>query len=1353
MPARCVTVESGPSREGVLLLPRRTPSIVDSTNGTRTPERRRTRPVRAVARPWLACVLAGALPIALLSASPVRPQQVDHAGAAHVVAAPGDGPDAAPGDGVCASVGGPCTLRAAIQEANAAPGADSIELPAGVYELAVPPLNDNGIETGDLDITDDLTIAGAGATGTTVDAGAPPPGSPPNVRGLDRLFEVHATAGAVEFSRLTIRDGSVDDHGAGILNAGPAEVVVRESAIEGNVAGTTGGGIDNHADGSVRVIGSRLTGNSAGAGSALNNNAGGTLVVAGSAVSGNGDPADLQGGSAIENHGELGGVGTVEVTDSTISDNVALGGSGGGIDNNGSGSVTVRRTTVAGNTSGAGGGGINNASGTVTVDESTVTRNSAGHAGGIGNYGGTTPEGDPGSVSVDRTTISENTATAAGGGVGNGGEGHLAITRSTISGNTAEGEGGGIATHDKARLSLSAATVTGNRAASGGGFDNGGDGPVTVVNSDFLRNTATGGGGAVRNDSDGELALSGNRLADNEALEGGGFANDGDGTARIGATRVYGNRAHEDGGGVIVGSGTVEIQDAEVTGNGAGGAGGGISYHGDGVLAVGETATLIDSTVSDNRAAGSGGGIDSRGDGTFAIRRSIVSANTGQTGGGVTHAGDATLSIVRSAVAANAAAAGGGLVLLGEAIVENTTVSGNRAEGFGGGLLAGGRATLAHVTFAGNAAAVGGAISNGDAELVAPGLVFLRNTIVANSPAGGNCAGILTSEGGNLDSEDSCGLQPDIDIVAADPRLGPLRDNGGETLTHALDPGSPALDSAMVGHCPGADQRGVPRPQGAGCDIGAHEHSTSAVCPTVPTQALAAEADAWLDEGSPQSNFGADEILQVKSQSGNDQRTLVRFDLPDIPAGCRIESARLRLRAANATDGRVLEAMRITDAWAEPEVSWDDQPGSAGPAATTVAAGGTGEWLVTAQVEAMYAHGNHGFLLRDASEDGVGTEQAEQSYHSREKVADEPPELVLNLASTAVSDTTPPGTSILAGPVGFSNDPTPTFSFTANEDSDFECSLDGGDFTGCSSPHTVRALNDGDHTFAVRAVDLAGNPDPSPATSSFSVDTAAPDTTITAGPAGTTGDAVASFSFVATEVGSFECRIDDGPFAACESPHSTPPLAAGAHTFEVRAVDRAGNRDGTPASRSLVIEAAAEAPPGPPPAPGTSPEPSPAPGTSPGVSPPPGMSPGPSPPPGGSQPAGGGPQPAATQGAGQMGRPGSGSRRMLRVRLRGRRLRVRRGVATLKLTCPSSQPVCAGRIVLRVRRGARAAGARRPWVLGSARYRIPGGRTAKVRVRLAPRRWAQARRRPALRVEAVITMRGSASGTVALRVR
>src|SRR6059058_4487039 len=109
--------------------------------------------------------------------------------------------------------------------------------------------------------------------------------------------------------------------------------------------------------------------------------------------------------------------------------------------------------------------------------------------------------------------------------------------------------------------------------------------------------------------------------------------------------------------------------------------------------------------------------------------------------------------------------------------------------------------------------------------------------------------------------------------------------------------------------------------------------------------------------------------------------------------------------------------------------------------------------------------------------------------------------------------------------------------FSANEaGASFECRVDTAPFAACTSPRTTETLSDGAHRFDVRAIDQAGNVDPAPATRSFTVDTAAPATSIESGPTGTTNDSTPTFAFAANEAGaSFECRVDTAPFAACTS--------------------------------------------------------------------------------------------------------------------------------------------------------------------------------------------------------------------------
>ena len=173
-------------------------------------------------------------------------------------------------------------------------------------------------------------------------------------------------------------------------------------------------------------------------------------------------------------------------------------------------------------------------------------------------------------------------------------------------------------------------------------------------------------------------------------------------------------------------------------------------------------------------------------------------------------------------------------------------------------------------------------------------------------------------------------------------------------------------------------------------------------------------------------------------------------------------------------------------------------------------------------------------------------------------------------------DTTPPNTTIDSGPAAGSrtNDATPTFGFSANETSTFQCSVDGGGFSACTSPKTIGPLSSGSHTFSVRATDMSANTDSTPASRTFIVDTVSPNTTIESGPleGSTTADTTPQFGFSASESSSFQCSVDGGGFSSCSSPKQIGPLGNGAHTFQVRATDDAGNTDSTPASRSFTVD-------------------------------------------------------------------------------------------------------------------------------------------------------------------------------------
>jgi Bacterial Ig domain/Bacterial Ig-like domain/Chondroitinase B len=176
--------------------------------------------------------------------------------------------------------------------------------------------------------------------------------------------------------------------------------------------------------------------------------------------------------------------------------------------------------------------------------------------------------------------------------------------------------------------------------------------------------------------------------------------------------------------------------------------------------------------------------------------------------------------------------------------------------------------------------------------------------------------------------------------------------------------------------------------------------------------------------------------------------------------------------------------------------------------------------------------------------------------------------------SPGPGDTTAPQTTFTSGPSGPTNDATPTFAFSASESgATFACGIDQGAWSACSSPWTTSMLADGDHSVRVRATDAAGNSDDSPASRSFTVDTKAPHTAITSAPPESSDSAQATVAFTVDEAGTTsECKLDDGAWVACTSPHQLTGLGDGAHTVAVRSRDAAGNIEAPGTSASWTVE-------------------------------------------------------------------------------------------------------------------------------------------------------------------------------------
>jgi len=233
-----------------------------------------------------------------------------------------DAVDAAPGDGICATAGAVCTLRAAIQEANALAGTDTIVVPAGTYTLTRAGKNENAAATGDLDITSTVIVQGAGADVTTVTAA-----------GLDRVFEVTA-GGNATLRGLRITGGNPTANGGGIITAGT--LVVDRCAITGNT-GSLGGGISNSGASTITITDSEISGNVATSqGGGVNLQATAAKTLTNVTVSGN-SANNAVGGIIIFNG--------ATITNVTIASNTDVGSLGHNLAS-ASGTTTLRNTLI-----------------------------------------------------------------------------------------------------------------------------------------------------------------------------------------------------------------------------------------------------------------------------------------------------------------------------------------------------------------------------------------------------------------------------------------------------------------------------------------------------------------------------------------------------------------------------------------------------------------------------------------------------------------------------------------------------------------------------------------------------------------------------------------------------------------------------------------------------------------------------------------------------------------------------------------------------------------------------------------------------------------------------------------------
>ncbi len=408
--------------------------------------------------------------------------------------------------------------------------------------------------------------------------------------------------------------------------------------------------------------------------------------------------------------------------------------------------------------------------------------------GGAGRIGGIWNEG---TMTLTNSTVSDNTSTTAGGGILN--RGTLMMVDSTVSRNSSVDTGGGI--RNLGTMTLTNTTVSDNASPqTGGGIQN--TGTLTLFDCTVSRNAATRGGASGIGNTQGELAIVNSTVSGNitERGGGGGVGNE-RGNVLIDNSIVTENTRL---GISNTSTGTLTIVDSVVSRNWGGG------------IRSSAVLTVFNSTVSENIGA-EGAGILTHRDGPLRLTNSVrlvnstVSGNTAteRDGGGIRNC-DGTLTVTNSTISSNSAALGGGGISLCGA--ESGT-------------------TLSHVTLTANTAGRGGDGISNTSQYDQIGTVALMNSIMD-----GDCEGPASSAGGNLESPgNTCGFDQPTDqrnLSAEDLALAPLQDNGGSTKTHALLPGSVAVDQIALDACRvDEDQRGELRAWGQMplCDVGAFE--------------------------------------------------------------------------------------------------------------------------------------------------------------------------------------------------------------------------------------------------------------------------------------------------------------------------------------------------------------------------------------------------------------------------------------------------------------------------------------------------------------------------------------------------
>jgi CSLREA domain-containing protein len=411
----------------------------------------------------------------------------------------------------------------------------------------------------------------------------------------------------------------------------------------------------------------------------------------------------------------------------------------------------------------------------------------------------------------------------------------LTVQDLTLQNGNNGGPGGGIR-NEAGTLEIIDVVIRDSRAAGavgnfdGGGIANGAGGAVagnvTVRDSTIQDNESTDAGGGLFNGLDGIMDVIGSTITRNSGPDSGGGIRNERGMVTVTDSLIVDNHTDDDGGGIRNNYGTVVVTGSTISDNTAADGGGSKTNQGAGIHNKdGGSLTVIDTTVRDNVAEEDGGGLRND-DGQVDIVGSTFSGNQSPATGGIRN--NDTMTVTNSTVSGNSGSTGAGLLNAPGATLE-----------------------LSNVTLTDNSATTGGGgIRNA-------GTVTLRNTIAAgnSAPSRADCSnsniGVFVSEGYNLFGDGTGCLSIASDQLVAPASvstnvLGALQDNGGQTHTHGLLAGSPALDTGDPSGCVDdlaalltSDQRGLVRPQdalggGLRCDVGAYEQQPTTTSTTSP---------------------------------------------------------------------------------------------------------------------------------------------------------------------------------------------------------------------------------------------------------------------------------------------------------------------------------------------------------------------------------------------------------------------------------------------------------------------------------------------------------------------------------------